>query len=369
MTHRVNFIHEINASRDTWKLKVRIIGLWRVSRSSTPSIEMIFMDEKGDKIQAIVKKYHIAQWEPQLQEGKSYIAENFDIVLNEGRYRSSNHSFKLIFQKGTIMKNKELPEIPLYIYKFTTFEDILNGVVTSDVLVDVIGEFVDIEMSQPESTPKKVVFIMRDQRGNRISCTLWGQFATQLLKYEEDHKLDPIVVILTLAKIKEARGCHPVTIQNAMYSSKLYINDNNIPEIQYFTSSMSQSSSCSQGGLQDKFFYNATVKTIGEIIHVCEESVSLTYGTIDKLFSNGWYYEGCPHCNQKTDTISIPGNCVGCGKYLDDVVARYRIEVRVSYGHDSMKFVLWNREFYLLLNREIVAFIFTFKGENVISYI
>ncbi|KAE9589523.1 hypothetical protein Lalb_Chr21g0309911 [Lupinus albus] len=53
---------------------------------------------------------------------------------------------------------------------------------------------------------KKVVFGMRDQRGNNISCTLWGQFASQLLKYERDHKFGPIVVILTLTKIREAKA-------------------------------------------------------------------------------------------------------------------------------------------------------------------
>ncbi|CAL0301287.1 unnamed protein product [Lupinus luteus] len=206
MAHRANCIQEINDAKDTWKLKIRIINLWRVDRSSAPSLEMIFMDEKGDKIQVVVKNFNISQWEAELKEGQSYIGDNFDVVRNEGQYRGTYHSFKLIFQKGTIMNNKQLSEIPHNIYRFTAFEDILNGLAPSDILIDVIGEFVDIETSQPESTPKKVVFIMRDQRGNTISCTLWGQFASQLLKYEQDHKFGPIVVILTLAKIREAKG-------------------------------------------------------------------------------------------------------------------------------------------------------------------
>ncbi|KAF1862314.1 hypothetical protein Lal_00026841 [Lupinus albus] len=125
MARRVNFIEEINATKDTWKIKVRIIGLWLVERSSAPSLEMIFMDEN---IEAMVKNYHISLWEPQLQEGQSYVCENFDV-------------------KGTIMTNKQLLEIPPYIYQFTTFEDILSGVATTNVLIDVIGEFINIEMS------------------------------------------------------------------------------------------------------------------------------------------------------------------------------------------------------------------------------
>ncbi|KAF1873988.1 hypothetical protein Lal_00041428 [Lupinus albus] len=62
--------------------------------------------------------YHISQWEPQLQEGRNYIVDDFDVICNEGQYR------------------------------------------------DVIGDFIDIEMSHSESMPKKVIFIMRDQRSS-----------------------------------------------------------------------------------------------------------------------------------------------------------------------------------------------------------
>ncbi|KAF1893724.1 hypothetical protein Lal_00002243, partial [Lupinus albus] len=150
MARRVNFIEEINATKDTWKIKFRIIGLWCVDRSSASSLKMIFMDEN---------------------EGQSYVGENFDVVSNEGHYRSCKHPFKLIFQKGTITTNKQLLEIPPYIYQFTTFEDILSGVANTNVLIDVIGEFIDIEMSQPESMPKKVVFGMRDQRSSLSAKT------------------------------------------------------------------------------------------------------------------------------------------------------------------------------------------------------
>ncbi|KAF1866735.1 hypothetical protein Lal_00018120 [Lupinus albus] len=258
------------------------------------------------------------------------------------------------------MTNKQLSKIPPYIYQFTAFEDILSGVATTNVLIDVIGEFIDMEMSQLESMPKKVVFSMRDQRsslsaktdGNNISCTLWGQFASQLLKYERGHKFGPIVVILTIAKIREAKG-YPITIQNTMYGSKLFINDNNIQEIQVFAKSlgsgkpyesynqrMSNTSSSSLGGSQDKFFQNAVVKTISELIQLDHESVCVTYGTIEKLFTNGWYYDGCPQCNRKADAIRIPFNCPGCGKFLKEVVPRYRVEIRVNYNHDNMKFLI-----------------------------
>ncbi|OIW05442.1 hypothetical protein TanjilG_12033 [Lupinus angustifolius] len=69
-------------------------------------------------------------------------------------------------------------------------------------------------MSQPDSTPRKVVFIMRDQ---------------------------------------------------SLDTSKSY---------ESYSQRMSQTSSCSQGGFQEKFFHNAVAKTIGEMIHVGQQSLS-----------------------------------------------------------------------------------------------
>ncbi|KAF1887764.1 hypothetical protein Lal_00023772 [Lupinus albus] len=106
-----------------------------------------------------------------------------------------------------------------------------------------------------------------------------------------------------------------------------------IQEIQVFTKSlgsgkpyesynqrMSNTSSSSLGGSQDKFFQNAVVKTISELIQLDHESVCVTYATIEKLFANGWYYDGCPQCNRKADAIRIPFNCPGCRKFLKEVV-------------------------------------------------
>ncbi|KAF1874067.1 hypothetical protein Lal_00041511 [Lupinus albus] len=124
-------------------------------------------------------------------------------------------------------------------------------------------------------------------KGNNISCTLWGQFASQVVKYEHDHKFGPIVVILTLANIQEAK-CYPITIQNTMYFSKLFINDNNIQEIQVFTNSlgsvksyesynqcMSETFSCSQEGLKTSSFIMLLLKQSLDYFNLARNEMNL----------------------------------------------------------------------------------------------
>ncbi|KAF1881905.1 hypothetical protein Lal_00038547 [Lupinus albus] len=62
------------------------------------------------------------------------------------------------------MNNKQLLEISPYIYRFNTFEDVHSGVVVAEDLIDVIVEFVDIEMSSQNQC----------QRSSSTSCETKG---------------------------------------------------------------------------------------------------------------------------------------------------------------------------------------------------
>ncbi|KAJ1378551.1 Nucleic acid-binding, OB-fold [Sesbania bispinosa] len=137
------------------------------------------MDEKGHKIGAIVKGEISNKWSNQLNEGETYIMQNFKIEKNTGQYKVSKHPLKLLFTKGTIVKEQQIPNIPPNIYEFISFEDIMSGKTSPDVLVDVIGQFLDIEQDQQRKGKRKLVIIMRDQGNNTISCTLWGAYATK----------------------------------------------------------------------------------------------------------------------------------------------------------------------------------------------
>ncbi|KAG5077833.1 hypothetical protein JHK82_056528 [Glycine max] len=62
-----------------------------------------------------------------------------------------------------MLKEQDLPDIPHYGYDFTKFETIINKNVVADVLIEVIGEFVDLVQCSLETRPKKLVFTMRDE--------------------------------------------------------------------------------------------------------------------------------------------------------------------------------------------------------------
>ncbi|KAL2921795.1 Replication protein A 70 kDa DNA-binding subunit B [Bienertia sinuspersici] len=59
MEMAVKDVSDINPSKESWKLVVRVTHLWHVPSYNNPSelhsIGLVLMDEKGDKIQASIK--------------------------------------------------------------------------------------------------------------------------------------------------------------------------------------------------------------------------------------------------------------------------------------------------------------------------
>ncbi|KAE9614426.1 hypothetical protein Lalb_Chr05g0227961 [Lupinus albus] len=161
-----DFIKDVNDSKHLWKIAVRITQLWYVQIPPKPGhLEMIFMDSK--------------------------------------------------FTAGTTLKQREFLDIPELEYDFKKFSDIISGNFWSDLLIDfcfsflldVIGVYDKLIFSQTQSNLKKVIFSMKDFCGDVISCTLWEAHAIKFLSfYNNLPSLQPLVILLTNARVKEDQG-------------------------------------------------------------------------------------------------------------------------------------------------------------------
>ncbi|RZC19686.1 hypothetical protein D0Y65_006495, partial [Glycine soja] len=123
--------------------------------------------------------------------------------------------------------------------------------------------------------------------GEILSCTLWENYCIQFLSYLNERGDDGLmVIILTHARIKDAKGSYPASDVVCV-----------------------------------------TVRTISKIV----------------MDNHSWCYPACVQCHRKTDIQTGPFTC-GCGKDNDQPVLRYRVEVMVTQNNESSKFLLWDRE-------------------------
>ncbi|KAG4940951.1 hypothetical protein JHK87_044822 [Glycine soja] len=88
----------------------------------------------------------------------------------------------------------------------------------------VIGEVAEIGQWNLHDKPKKVVFTMKDGCGSIMSCTLWESLTLEFKDCFDKHVSGLVVLLLSLAKIKEAKGTYSIAIQNSMYGSQIFVN-------------------------------------------------------------------------------------------------------------------------------------------------
>ncbi|KAI5416641.1 hypothetical protein KIW84_041608 [Lathyrus oleraceus] len=118
MSRKVDSVKDINDSKETWRLAVRIMDVWSdVNNKGIEHLEMIVMDSLGDRIQVLIRHDHLLKWKEAI----------------------------------------ELQNIPPKGYFFKDFGEILQGKCKTDRLEDIIGAVSEINHIQSNTPGKKVV--------------------------------------------------------------------------------------------------------------------------------------------------------------------------------------------------------------------
>ncbi|KAG4924141.1 hypothetical protein JHK87_049681 [Glycine soja] len=229
---------------------------------------------------------------PNKSEQVEMVFINSDVCFNFVVFsRVCDHQFKLVFIGVAVVRQCVLNDLPFRKYKFAGFADVVAGQFEPGLLVDVI-DVVD-----------EVVF-------RHVS----------------------------------RKGSYPPSVNNSFKASKLIINQP-VMKIQEFNERLAglgiearpvfkshgQGSSQLSGSIQlsskESFFGKAEAKTIAEINTISE-------------------------CHKKIDAKMAPFTCA-CGKYNQEVVLRYRLEVMINHRDENTKFLLWDRECTELIGQSV----------------
>ncbi|XP_039684491.1 uncharacterized protein [Medicago truncatula] len=99
------------------------------------SLEMVLIDEKGDKIHATVRKQLLYVFQKKLAEEDAYKMFYFSIAPNVGYYHTTTQEFKLIFQMKTKVQKIESSAIPDNGLSVSKIEDLSKHTVDYPFLV------------------------------------------------------------------------------------------------------------------------------------------------------------------------------------------------------------------------------------------
>ncbi|GLU17647.1 hypothetical protein SLE2022_340060 [Rubroshorea leprosula] len=238
MANMLDFIKDLNPSKEQWRIKVRVIRLWKQKnfRQSKlgDNIEMLLLDEQGGRIQATLRAS--LRFKDAFTEGGVYTISNFGVSLNEDPYKPTTHKYKIVFNPRTAHSLLNDSSIPNYAFSFVEFDKILNQTQENAFLVDVIGLLSVVierkEVTKNGSPLNMISFKLDDLSGNKLRCTLWENFAVEMCSVIDKSCNESVIFVIQFAKMKSWRGV--MGISNTIFNTRIFINNYDILEVLAF---------------------------------------------------------------------------------------------------------------------------------------
>nr|XP_043619863.1 uncharacterized protein LOC122591677 [Erigeron canadensis] len=170
-----SFVEDLSVASDFWNMKARIIRKWE----QTFKVDMVLLDERGNKIQAQCKNMLLSDFGQYLKEDSTIVIRRFGVAKQRDKYH-------------VMGRNASCGDLDIFKNK--------------------------------EKESKRMNFELQDLSGQIIKCTLWGKYAEQWNKFICNNKsTEMVIAILQHAKLK--RFNRELTVQNDMYGTRLFLNE------------------------------------------------------------------------------------------------------------------------------------------------
>ncbi|AES65761.1 replication protein A 70 kDa DNA-binding subunit B [Medicago truncatula] len=360
MAPKIDLISDISPSKENWNIRVRVVRLWFVrdmKKDQLPySLEMVLMDNKGDRINASVRRTLIYKYEKELREDRVFSIGNFSVASNVGSYRTARHPYKINFQYGTKIKQCDDKFVPADIYVIGDSREIFQSEYDTDYLIDVMGmlKAVGVEKSYTRNgSQSKMIPIELDYDGFRFKVTLFGPYVDELNAFLASGETENVVVAVLLTKIKIFQG--QATIQNTINATKVLFNPTFTAALLLKKRMVENDDSPSPGiskiteaskvSVEEDFLNLSPMTTVEGLKDCAEEKCFAVFGTVNVIVDDSdWWYTSCVVCNKKVYPDEKMYFCSKCNKHVLNVTPRYMIKMRVVDHTDSATFVLFDRD-------------------------
>ncbi|RYR22492.1 hypothetical protein Ahy_B03g067792 [Arachis hypogaea] len=350
-------------SEKNWCIKVRILRMWKFlsyeKSYSQPSMELVVLDKEGSRIYCFIRSIHYRLFETILEEGKVFVLANFTMDSNTQKYRPTKHSMRIIFKRDTLVSSVDDINIPIESFDFVVTKEILSSVRDDLFLIGMLFDVLivpptsrNIEIWIPHSCrnpylPLIVLFNDYNWSIEKLSCTLWENYASELVTRLVANKATEFIIVLQFAKMKFYNGV--MTITNTNYTTRLMVNAD-LEVVKKFRQKLIGLGTKHKPSVDvigrvvrhfpSEDFLNLTpYAPIHQIKQTVEKSTYVTCGmVIDIDRDHAWWYKACRQCTQGLEALIDQFYCAKCDVYSTIFVARL---VRVVDDSDIATFVLF----------------------------
>ncbi|CAF1933661.1 hypothetical protein HID58_067967 [Brassica napus] len=358
---------DLNPMKTTWKIKVKIIRLWRqYFAGDIESIEMVLLDSNGDMIHATVNDDVVPIFESFLEEGDSKIFINFSLSQSCGSYRLTKYPYKIWLQATTRVGFCD--DLPYRLTGFTpvNFREILDGSLSPEYLIDIIGQIVEVThveiVSLSGKDTEKISLELKNEEDVRLPLVVWGKVALDLSEAIQLLSDRTLICVMKFGKIKIWKDERSVC--NAYNVSDISLNPS-IQEVETFAKLLPKEnisleivqskpfSMVSMMSEEEDYFVQTPQKTISDILETRKVERCFVRCTIAAIDNDmGWYYIICKVCGTKLDMLHNnvhPGRtyeldvrcmlyCTKCKMLNPKLKLRYKLHLVVldNTGHTKL---------------------------------
>ncbi|CAG7888883.1 unnamed protein product, partial [Brassica rapa] len=121
---------------------VKVLHAWKQYIQSVETMEFVLADETGQKIHATCKQTYIESKGRILTVGAWRYIRNFQITPAGGTYRTTDHTWKIVFNQNTAVSRSNHVNDELYL-NLSDFQTVLSGTLDENFLIDVLGQVLD----------------------------------------------------------------------------------------------------------------------------------------------------------------------------------------------------------------------------------
>ncbi|KAL4569021.1 hypothetical protein LXL04_024648 [Taraxacum kok-saghyz] len=83
---------KLKSGKEDWLIQARLCRMWEAinfkNDNDIMGLEMVFVDDKGDSIQAYIRKNHMKRYKPMLEESEVYAIRNFRVAKSAIQYKT-----------------------------------------------------------------------------------------------------------------------------------------------------------------------------------------------------------------------------------------------------------------------------------------
>ncbi|CAH9083781.1 unnamed protein product [Cuscuta epithymum] len=234
-----------------------------------------------------------------------------------------------------------------------------------DVICMVVGKYGLKELTYNNRPHKIMEIVVCDNMMRQLRCSLWDQYADQILPYMADVYPGPVILILQFCRAKMFQG--EPKLCNSLNITRLIVNGDGV-EFQNFKDSIVDRTALSQTITTLSATYkpplsildelNSLVMPLKKIEHLYETKEAGSFWIYAKVVEieneNDWWYLACSRCSKKLEKSHANFYCTKCARVCTEGVTRYKVVVRVVDSTGNAPFLIFDRVGQELFGRQAI---------------